>query len=83
VPPVRARPASKTVGERDRELGVAAADPPVEVSVSQITVIDRGRADDPGGAHRKAAGEQSPAGASPRKRKARRHARKTQDDRRN
>jgi hypothetical protein len=73
----------KTVGERDRELGVAVADRPVEVSVSQITVIDRGTADHPGSAHKNAAGEQSPASASPRKRSARRHARKTQDERRN
>ena len=73
----------KTIGERDRELGVEAGDRPVDVSVSQITVIGRGSADDPSGAHRNAAGEQSPAGTSPRKRRARRYARKTQDDRRN
>ena len=71
----------KTVGERDRELGIGDPDRPVEVSVSQITVIDRRTADHSIGAHGSAAGEQSPPTASPRERGARRRVRKPQDKR--
>ena len=71
----------KTIGERDRELGVAAADSPVEVSVSQITVIDRGTADHAASAHKTAAREQRPPSTSPRKLRARRRVRKPQDRR--
>src|SRR5262249_5033924 len=48
----------KPVRDRDRERGIdAGADRPVDIPVTQITVIDRGPADHPGGTHSDSATE--------------------------